>query len=113
MNYDYLQTGALVRERRAEETCDNAHDRLRYITLQHGICMLPVTGVVAHLEKDRKEMMRLHDAQSLDTQCIWAEGYIACSTGCVVHTNDIKSIFTSEAENPSIDHAVLLQARCL
>lgn len=51
---DYLQACALVRERRAKEACDDAHDGLRYITLQHGICMLPVTGVVAHLGKDIK-----------------------------------------------------------
>lgn len=51
---DYLQACALVRERRAKEACDDAHDRLSYITLQHGIRMLPVTGVVAHLGKDRK-----------------------------------------------------------
>lgn len=51
--HTYLQACALVRKRRAEETCDNAHDCLGYITLQHGICMLPVTCVVAHLRKDR------------------------------------------------------------
>lgn len=49
----YLETGALVRERRAKEARDNAHDSLGYITLQDGICMLPVAGVVAHLGKDR------------------------------------------------------------
>lgn len=51
--HTYLQACALVRKRRAEETCDNAHDCFGYITLQHGICMLPVTCVVAHLRKDR------------------------------------------------------------
>lgn len=56
----YLQAGALVRERRAEEACDNAHDCLSYITLQRGVCMLPVAGVVAHLGTDRGDisMMR-------------------------------------------------------
>lgn len=48
--FDYLQACALIRKRRAEETRDDAHDCLRYITLQHGICVLPVTGVVAHLD---------------------------------------------------------------
>lgn len=56
----YLQACALVRERRAKETCDNAHDCLGYITLQRGICMLPVTGVVAHLGKDRKDISMTH-----------------------------------------------------
>lgn len=56
----YLQAGALVRKGRTEEACDNAHDCLCYITLQRGVCMLPVTGVVAHLGTDREDirMMR-------------------------------------------------------
>lgn len=45
----YLQAGALVRERRAEESCYNAHDRLRHILLQNDVCMLTVTCIVAHL----------------------------------------------------------------
>jgi len=56
----YLQACALVRERRAEETCDNAHDCLSYITLQHGVCMLPVTGVVAYLSRDREDNNMKH-----------------------------------------------------
>lgn len=62
---DYLQACTLVRERRAEETRDNAHHRLSYITLQHRIRMLPVTGVVAHLGKN-KNKKDWHDAQPLD-----------------------------------------------
>lgn len=50
---DYLQACALVGERRAKETCDDAHDRLRYIALQDGVCMLSVTGVVANLEEEK------------------------------------------------------------
>lgn len=50
---DYLKACALVRKGRAEETCDNAHDRLSYITLQRGVRMFPVTGVVAYLGNDR------------------------------------------------------------
>lgn len=57
---DYLQACALVRERRAEETCDNAHDGLCYITLKHGICMLPVAGVVAHLGRDKGDISVMH-----------------------------------------------------
>lgn len=53
---DYLQACALVRERRAKETCDNAHDCLCYITLQRDVRMLPVTCVVAHLGKDREHI---------------------------------------------------------
>lgn len=56
----YLQACALVRERRAKETCDNAHDGLSYITLQRSICMFPVTGVVAHLDKNRKHISMTH-----------------------------------------------------
>lgn len=48
--HGYLQTGALVREGRAEEGGDDAHDCLCHITLQNRVCMLPVTGVVAHLQ---------------------------------------------------------------
>lgn len=50
----YLQACTLVRERRAEETCDNAHDGLGYVTLQHGIRMFPVAGGVAHLKQGRQ-----------------------------------------------------------
>lgn len=50
---DYLKACALVRKGRAEETCDNAHDCLSYITLQRGVRMFPVTGVVAYLGNDR------------------------------------------------------------
>lgn len=49
---DYLKAGTLVREGRAEEACDDAHDRLRYITLQRGVRMFPVTGVVADLGRE-------------------------------------------------------------
>lgn len=49
-SHGYLQTGALVREGRAEEGGDDAHDRLCHVTLQNRVCMLPVTGVVAHLQ---------------------------------------------------------------
>lgn len=47
----YLQTCALVRERGAKETCDNAHYCVCYITLQHCICILPTAGVITHLKK--------------------------------------------------------------
>lgn len=56
----YLKACALVRKRRAEETCDNAHDCFGYITLQHGVRVLPVTGVVAHLSKDRRDVSMTH-----------------------------------------------------
>lgn len=45
----YLQAGALVRERRAEEGGYDAHDRLCHIALQNSVCMLAVTCVVANL----------------------------------------------------------------
>lgn len=51
---DYLKACALVRKGRAKEACDNAHDCLCYITLQRGVRMFPVTGVVAYLGNDRE-----------------------------------------------------------
>lgn len=57
---EYLETCALVGERRAKETCDNAHDCLGYITLQRGIRMLPVAGVVAHLDEGREDINVTH-----------------------------------------------------
>lgn len=47
---EYLQTGALIGEGRAEERGHDAHDRLGDIALQHCISMFPVTCVVAHLQ---------------------------------------------------------------
>lgn len=57
VSFHYLQAGALVRERRAEETRDDAHDGFGYVTLQDRIRMLPVAGVVAHLRKHRGERL--------------------------------------------------------
>lgn len=57
LSADYLEACALVRKGRAKETCDDAHDRLCYITLQRGVRMFPVTGVVAYLGNDRKCVM--------------------------------------------------------
>lgn len=51
---DYLKACALVRKGRAKEACDNAHDSLCYITLQRGVRMFPVTGVVAYLGNNRE-----------------------------------------------------------
>lgn len=47
----------MVGKGRAKETCDDAHDRLCYITLQRGVRMFPVTGVVAYLGNDREYVM--------------------------------------------------------
>lgn len=57
LSADYLEACALVRKGRAKETCDNAHDRLCYITLQRGVRMFPVTGVVAYLGNNREYVM--------------------------------------------------------
>lgn len=91
-NLHYLQACALVRERRAKETCDNAHDCLRYITLQHGICMLPVTGVVAHLGKDRKDISMTHSHWITLPAHGWVMGnimFIACCVDIINQTHDI------------------------
>lgn len=48
--WSYLQTRALVREGRAEEGRHDAHDRLRHVALQDGVCMFTITCVVAHLQ---------------------------------------------------------------
>lgn len=45
----HLQRGALVGERGAEEGGHDAHDDLGDVLLQHGVRVLPVTGVVAGL----------------------------------------------------------------
>lgn len=57
LSADYLEACALVRKGRAKETCDDAHDRFCYITLQRGVRMFPVTGVVAYLGNDREYVM--------------------------------------------------------
>lgn len=44
----------MVRKGGAKEAGDNAHDRLGYISLQRGVRMFPVTGVVAYLGNDRE-----------------------------------------------------------
>lgn len=54
---DYLKACALVRKGRAKEACDNAHDRLCYVTLQRGVRVFPVAGVVAYLGNDREYVM--------------------------------------------------------
>lgn len=77
-NPDYLQACALVRERRAKETCDNAHDCLSYITLQCGIRMLPVAGVVAHLDKDRKDISMTHSHWITHPACERQVTYVHC-----------------------------------
>lgn len=44
-----LQVGVVDGERRAEETLDDGHHRLRHVFLQGGISMGPIRGGVAHL----------------------------------------------------------------
>lgn len=70
---DYLKACALVRKGRAEETCDDAHDCVGYITLQRGVRMLPVTGIVAHLSKDGEYISIAH-SHWIALPSVWAIG---------------------------------------
>lgn len=83
----YLQAGALVWERRAKEACDNAHDRLSYITLQRGVCMLPITGVVAHLGRDRGNISMVYGRWITLPACRATGKVTACRVSIITQSN--------------------------
>lgn len=82
LSADYLEACALVRKGRAKETCDNAHDRLCYITLQRGVRMFPVTGVVAYLGNNREYVMYKAQRITLPARVHWVR---YCMMLCHIH----------------------------
>ena len=67
LSADYLQVGALVRERRAEEGGDDAHHGVRHVVLQLHIRVLTICRRVAHLHKQNK--VNLTDTYTMLSGC--------------------------------------------
>lgn len=99
---DYLQARALVGERGAKETRDDAHDRLGDVTLQDGIRVLPVAGVVAHLGKGQKRYE--HVMQSHWITLPTCGQHVA--TACRVDLHHRDTTAEHKAEKHSIDRIV-------